>query len=74
MATIHLRLYEELNDYLPRDRRKRTFAFEVADGAILGEVVDGLGVPRDAIDLALVDSEAMGFDEGKNIAPIIGAR
>ena len=62
MATIHLRLYEELNDYLPRDRRKRTFAFEVADGAILGEVVDGLGVPRDAIDLALVDSEAVGFD------------
>jgi len=61
MPTIHLRLYEELNDYLPLERRKRTFALQVADGRTVGEVVDELGVPRGAIDLALVDGEPVGF-------------
>ncbi|MGD2063877.1 MAG: Mut7-C RNAse domain-containing protein [Nitrospirota bacterium] len=72
MATIYLRLYEELNDYLPEERSKRTFAYEVAEGASLGEVVDGLGVPRGEVDLALVDGEAVGFDhrvrDGERIA------
>jgi len=52
MPTIHLRLYEELNDALPPERRKRTFAWEVADGATIGEVVDGLGVARGERELA----------------------
>jgi len=62
MATIHLRLYEELNDYLPAERRKRTFACEVALDATVGEVVDGLGVERAAVDLVLADGEPVGFD------------
>jgi uncharacterized protein with PIN domain len=72
MATIHLRLYEELNDALPPERRKRTFAWEVADGATVGEVVDGLGVERGAVDLVLADGVAVGFDhrvgDGQRIA------
>jgi uncharacterized protein with PIN domain len=72
MATIHLRLYEELNDYLPVDRRKRTFAIDVHDGATVGEVVDGVGVPREEIDLVLVDGVPVGFDhrvrDGERIA------
>jgi hypothetical protein len=72
MATIHLRLYEELNDYLPAERRKRTFACQAADGATVGEVVDGLGVPREAIDMALADGTAVGFDhrvrDGERVA------
>jgi len=62
MAAIDVRLYEELNDYLPLERRKRTFAYEVADGATVGNVVDRLGVPRDEIDLVLVDGVPVGFD------------
>jgi uncharacterized protein with PIN domain len=72
MATIHLRLYEELNDYLPLERRKRTFAVEACDGATLGDVVDGLEVPREEIDLALIDGEAVAFDsrvhDGQRVA------
>jgi len=72
MATIHLRLYEELNDYLPPERRKRTFAWEVAPRATLGAVVDGLGVPRGTIDLALVDGAPVGLDhrvcDGERVA------
>jgi len=62
MATIHLRLYEELNACLPPERRKRTFAWEVVDGATVGEVIDGLGVERAAVDLVLADGVAVGFD------------
>lgn len=72
MATIHLRLYEELNACLPPERRKRTFAYDVADGTTVGEVVDGLGVPREEIDLVLGDGVAVGFDhrvgDGERIA------
>jgi len=72
MVTIHLRLYEELNDYLAPERRKRTFACEVAPDATVGEVIDALGVPREAIDLALADGVPVGFDhrvgDGERIA------
>jgi uncharacterized protein with PIN domain len=72
MVTIHLRLYEELNDYLAPERRKRTFACEVAPDATVGEVVDALAVPRAVIDLALADGVPVGFDhrvgDGERIA------
>ena len=72
MNTIHLRLYEELNDFLPPERRKRTFAWGVAEGATAGDVVDGLGVERAAVDLVLADGVAVGFEhqvhDGERIA------
>lgn len=55
------RFYEELNDFLPAERRKVSFEHEFFGTPALRDVVQALGVPHGAIDLILVDGEAEGF-------------
>jgi sulfur carrier protein ThiS len=58
---LTLRLYEELNDYLPPDKRKVSFAHAVEDGSTVEDVLRILGVPRDEIELVLVNGEPADF-------------
>ena len=57
-----LRFYEELNDFLPRHRRKRSFFHRFNGTPTVKDVVESLGVPHTAIDVILVDGESVGFD------------
>ncbi len=59
---IHLRCYEELNDYLPAECRKVTFEHALAAGSTVADAVAELGIPLPEIDLALVNGESVGFD------------
>lgn len=56
---IYVRFYEELNDYLPPDRRKVFFAHAVENGSTVKDVLRTFGVPIDEIDLILVNSESV---------------
>lgn len=58
---IHLRLYEELNDFLNAGRRKRRFEFEFQENAGVGEVLSSLGVPVDQVELVLVNGDSVDF-------------
>jgi uncharacterized protein len=60
-SEIQVRFYEELNDYLPSDRRKRSFAETVNEGATVQELLAQLGVPRSEVDLVLVNGESVPF-------------
>ncbi len=62
IRTVELRFYEELNDHLPPERRKRTFAVELAAAISAGELISALGVPLAEVDLLLVDGESCGFE------------
>jgi uncharacterized protein with PIN domain len=62
MRVIHLRFYEELNDHLPREQRRRTFAWECAAGTTVRGVVEALGVPPAEVDLILANGESAAFD------------
>lgn len=55
MARVVFRLYAELNDRLPPERRQRPFAIEVAPALPLGEALAALGTPAEEVDLALVN-------------------
>jgi len=55
MPTAEFRFYEELNDYLPSARRKRSFAHEFDGTPAVKDVIEGLGVPHTEVDLILVD-------------------
>lgn len=55
MPSLRIRLYAELNDFLPRACRSRTLLREVAPRTPLKDVLEGLGVPHTEIDLVLVD-------------------
>jgi len=63
MVTASFRFYEELNDFLPRDRRGRTFAAKCARAATTKHMIEALGVPHTEVELVLVNGESAGFDQ-----------
>lgn len=61
MATATIRFYEELNDFLPRHRRKADFEIAFKDKRSIKDAIESLGVPHTEIDLILVNGNSVGF-------------
>ncbi len=59
MASVEFRFYEELNDYLPADRRKRTFVHTFDKASSIRELIRDQGVPFAEVDLVLVNGESV---------------
>jgi uncharacterized protein with PIN domain len=59
---VELRFYEELNDFLPRERRKKSFRHRFRGTPSVKDLVESLGVPHTEIDVILVDGESVGFE------------
>ena len=72
MKTVHFRFYEELNDFLPIEKRKVRFAHEFIDRVSVKDVIESLGIPHTEIDLILVNSVSVDFnyiiEEGDDIS------
>jgi hypothetical protein len=49
MVTASFRLYEELNDFLPRERRETVFATPCAQNATVKHMLEALGAPHTEI-------------------------
>ncbi len=62
MVTASFRFYEELNDFLPRERRGRTFAARCARAATTKHMIEALGVPHTEVELILVNGESSALD------------
>jgi uncharacterized protein with PIN domain len=62
MHKIHFRFYEELNDFLPAEKRKVRFAHNYIDRASVKDVIESLGVPHTEVDMILVNGNSVGFD------------
>ncbi len=60
-SEIHVRLYEELNDFLPPDKRKRRFAHRLSTGADVAKLLTELDVPRGHVELVLVNGNSTDF-------------
>jgi len=60
--TAYFRLYEELNDYLPVNKRKTLFSLSLKSPTTVDEAICSLGVPPEEVDLVLVNSESVPFD------------
>ena len=56
------RFYEELNDFLAPDHRRRAFEARCARAATVKHMIEALGVPHTEVELVLVNSESVGFD------------
>ncbi|MGH9254513.1 MAG: Mut7-C RNAse domain-containing protein [Vicinamibacterales bacterium] len=56
------RFYEELNDYLPAERRKRSFTRVVTGTPSVKDAIEALGVPHTDIDLILVNGRSVRWD------------
>jgi sulfur carrier protein ThiS len=61
-CTASFRLYEELNDYVPSERKKVTFSVTFRAPVTIRDAICSLGVPPQEVDLVLVNSESVPFD------------
>ena len=61
-ASAEFRFYEELNDFLPRERSKRSFRVDCARDANVKHAIEALGVPHTEVELVLLNGESVGFD------------
>lgn len=61
MAIAEFRFYEELNDFLPPERRKETFLYSYAERATVKNAIEALGVPHTEVEVILVNGESVGF-------------
>jgi len=72
MVTATFRFYEELNDFLAPERRRRAFASPCARAATTKHMIEALGVPHTEVELVLVNGESVGFErllqEGDRVA------
>lgn len=55
------RFYEELSDFLPPARRRRTFVQTFRGTPAVKDVIESLGVPHTEVDLILVDGRSVRF-------------
>ena len=59
--TCEFRFYEELNDFLPEERRKVAFAVEVDRARSVKDAIESVGVPHTEVDLIVVDGRSVDF-------------
>ncbi|MEN8115402.1 MAG: Mut7-C RNAse domain-containing protein [Bacteroidota bacterium] len=62
IRTSWFRFYEELNDFLPQNVRKRSFPYNFTGTPSIKNTIEAIGVPHAEVDLILVDGKSVGFD------------
>ncbi|GAB4287527.1 MAG: Mut7-C RNAse domain-containing protein [Ignavibacteriaceae bacterium] len=61
MKKALFRFYEELNDFLPAQKRKKEFEFRFIGKPSVKDVIESLGIPHTEVDLILVNGESKNF-------------
>ena len=56
------RFYEELNDFLPREKRKVSFDYHFEGNPGIKDVIEALGVPHAEVDMLLVNGQSVDFE------------
>jgi uncharacterized protein with PIN domain len=56
------RFYEELNDFLSKEKQKKSFTYEFSGSPTIKDAIEACGVPHPEIDLILVNGNSVGFD------------
>jgi uncharacterized protein with PIN domain len=61
MHKVYLRFYEELNDFLSEEKRKKRFAHHYIDRTSIKDLIESLGVPHTEVDLILANGKSINF-------------
>jgi uncharacterized protein len=62
MKTVFIRFYEELNDFLPPDKRKLRIPYSFRGRVSIKDLIESLGVPHTEIDLIIINNISVGFN------------
>jgi uncharacterized protein len=58
---VEFRFYEELHDFLPKEKRKKSFSFAFKYNQTVKDAIEALGVPHAEVDLILVNGQSQDF-------------
>jgi uncharacterized protein with PIN domain len=61
MNLAYFRFYEELNDFLPSEKRKELFPYTFSGNPSVKDAIEAMGVPHVEVDLILVNSLPVDF-------------
>jgi uncharacterized protein with PIN domain len=61
MSPVELRFYEELNDFLPPERRKIAFTHELTRRTSVKDLIESFGVPHTEVDVILANGRSVDF-------------
>jgi len=61
MPQATIRFYEELNDFLPEEKRKKDFSVSFRQQSTVKDVLVSQGVPHTEVDLILINAESVDF-------------
>lgn len=59
--TVSFRFYDELNDFLPKEKRKKTFSYNFRYNQSVKDAIEALGIPHAEVDLILVNGNSVDF-------------
>lgn len=62
MHTAYFRFYEELNDFLGEEQRKRTLTYTFRGRPAIKDPIESFGIPHTEIELIIVAGESVAFD------------
>ena len=83
------RFYEELNDFLPSQKKKKSFLYQFRGKPSVKDAIEAIGIPHTEVDLIIANGESVGFGyhlrsgdhisvypvfEGIDISPIVKLR
>ena len=60
--SAQFRFYEELNDFLTPDKKKRDFSYKFNGNPSIRDAIEAIGVPHTEVVLILAIGESVGFD------------
>jgi len=61
-AKATFRFYEELNDFLPSNRKKVDFDAMFSERKSIKEIIEGFGIPPTKVDLILINGKSVDFN------------
>jgi uncharacterized protein with PIN domain len=61
-ASVTLRFYQELNDFLPKTLRKRSFTTDISQKHSIKHLIERFGVPHTEVEVILVNGLSVDFD------------
>jgi uncharacterized protein with PIN domain len=61
MGLAYFRFYEELNEFLPPEKRKQEFEYSFNGNPSVKDAIESLGVPHVEVDLVLINGTSVSF-------------
>lgn len=62
MSTATFRFYEELNDFLPNNRKKVDFEAAFNENISIKNIIENFGIPPSKVDLVLINGKPVDFN------------